>query len=169
MKANRMKSAKTLKIGQKLTIPGTGGAEVTGGSSASSKTAKNTSVKKTASSQPAGVSGGTVKYTVQKEDTLWSLANRNNTTVDALVAINNLRTASDIYAGQTLLIPKSGETAVDSDTGGDTVTYVVQKNDSLYDIATKYGVSYKDIMVWNRIRDHRKIVPGQRLVIKTKG
>ncbi|MHB9030708.1 MAG: LysM peptidoglycan-binding domain-containing protein, partial [Candidatus Latescibacterota bacterium] len=162
MKANRIRSAKSLKVGQKLTIPGTGGAEVANSDAGSSK---NSTVKKTASAKPAGVTGGTVKYTVRKEDTLWSLANRNNTTVDALVAINNLVAASDIVAGQTLLIPKTGEAvevektepkSEDSGASVESVTYVVRKNDSLYDIATRYGVSYKDIMVWNRIKDHRK-------------
>ncbi len=167
MSANRLKRSSHIRIGQKLVIPGTAR---TASASASSSSSSRSAAK------PAGISGGTTRYTVQKEDTLWELASRHNTTVDALVAINNLRDSSNLKVGQTILIPGSGSgsgsssgSAEQASAGSETVTYVVRKNDSLYEIATKYRVSYKDIMVWNKIKDHRRIKPGDRLVIKTRG
>jgi membrane-bound lytic murein transglycosylase D len=176
MEANNLKKASTLKVSQKLTIPGSG---------VRPRVAEKPS-SRSAAAKPIGVSGGTVKYKVKKEDTLWTLANRYNTTVDALLAINNLSDSSTIRVGQTILVPKSNDSglkgkgaaanAVDTGKTGSTgdsdaasVTYIVQKNDSLYVIAQKYGVSYRDIMQWNNIKDHRKIKPGDRLLIKTKG
>lgn len=204
MKANRLKKTSRLKSGQKLVIPG--GEELLASAErvsesprtsdrTSDRTAKSTVSHK--SDLPEGVSGGTTKYTVKREDTLWSLANRYNTTVDALVAINNLSDNSAIVAGQTILVPKGAESPAPekaqddrvtakksvresddretakktsrNEASSDTITYIMKKNDSLYEIATKYGVSYKDIMLWNKIKDHRKVKAGTRLVIKTKG
>ena len=44
-------------------------------------------------------------YIVQPGDTLSSIARRFNTTVDAIVRLNNLASASFIRSGQRLLIP----------------------------------------------------------------
>ena len=175
MNSNRLKKTSRIRVGQKLVIPGRAEKVVS-----AARTAKPSVSRK--ADQPEGISGGTVKYKVKREDTLWELANRHNTTVDALVAINNLSRTS-VVAGQTILVPKGAASAASkgavdtetaqkssrSDSSPETITYVVKKNDSLYEIATKYGVSYKDIMLWNKIQDHRKIKVGARLVIKTKG
>jgi membrane-bound lytic murein transglycosylase D len=170
MDANNLRKTITLRIGQKLSIPASG---------ERSRAAVQPSSRPTAS-RPNGISGGTIKYTVKKEDTLWALANRYNTTIDALLAINNLSDSAIIQVGQTILVPRKDDknlrergtvgSPVDSnrDAGSESITYIVQKNDSLYVIAQKYGVNYKDIMQWNNIKDHRMIKPGDRLLIKTK-
>lgn len=76
-------------------------------------------------------------YVVQKGDTLYSIAQRYNTTPSAIISLNNLST-DVLSVGQTLTIPADVES-----TGEDIVTntYVVQRGDSLYSIAREYGVS----------------------------
>lgn len=58
-------------------------------------------------------------YTIQKGDTLTSIAKKHNTTVDALASSNNIKNKNLIYAGNTLQIPdggiNSGEVSVTSD------------------------------------------------------
>ena len=44
-------------------------------------------------------------YIVQKGDSLWSIANKHNTTVDNLKSINNL-SSNVLSIGQKLLVPK---------------------------------------------------------------
>ncbi|MFN0070203.1 MAG: LysM peptidoglycan-binding domain-containing protein [Chloroflexota bacterium] len=44
-------------------------------------------------------------YTVQSGDTLATIARRFNTTVDALVSINNLADRNSLRVGQRLIIP----------------------------------------------------------------
>lgn len=62
-------------------------------------------------------------YTIQKGDTLTSIAKKHNTTVDELASTNNIKNKNLIYAGNTLQIPDnsagngsgSGEVSVTSD------------------------------------------------------
>lgn len=46
-----------------------------------------------------------IEYTIQSGDTLWDLSQKYNTTVDALVKLNNIENPDLIYAGATLKIP----------------------------------------------------------------
>lgn len=71
-------------------------------------------------------------YTVKSGDSLWSIANRYNTTVDELKALNNL-TSNMLQLGQVLQIPSN------MSTGG--TTYVVKNGDSLWKIANQYGTT----------------------------
>lgn len=52
---------------------------------------------------PAG--GGNRTYTVQPGDTLWNIARKFNTTLNALVAANKLGNPDQIYPGQVIIIP----------------------------------------------------------------
>ncbi len=46
-------------------------------------------------------------YLVQKGDSLWTIAKRYNTTVDALVKLNNVENPANIYPGMQVLVLKS--------------------------------------------------------------
>ena len=52
----------------------------------------------------AGTSGTSISYTVQKGDTLSSLAKKYNTTVDKICSDNNISDADKIYIGQVIVI-----------------------------------------------------------------
>jgi hypothetical protein len=67
----------------------------TGGSRASATSLATVAAARSAASRT---------YQVRRGDSLWTIARRNNTTVERLRDANNLRT-SRILAGQTLLIP----------------------------------------------------------------
>lgn len=55
---------------------------------------------------------GTIRYTVQAGDTLWSIAQRFGTTVDEIVALNNITNPNLIFPGQVLVIPVSATTTM---------------------------------------------------------
>lgn len=102
-----------------------------------------------------------VTYVVQKGDSLWSIANANNTTIDELANLNDLAT-NTIYVGQVLQIPNTGNSGVETP-DMDTV-YIVQKGDTLYSIALKYNTTPTAIINKNNLTSNILSV-GQTLTI----
>lgn len=100
-------------------------------------------------------------YVVQKGDSLWSIANANNTTVDELANLNDLAN-NTIYVGQVLQIPSSGD-GNQNIPSTDTV-YVVQRGDTLYSIAQKYNTTVGAIRSKNNLTSDTLSV-GQILTI----
>lgn len=101
-----------------------------------------------------------VTYVVQKGDSLWSIANANNTTVDEIANLNDLG-SNTIYVGQILQIPNSGNNIVIPDTN---LTYNVQSGDTLYSIALKYNTTPVAIMKKNNLTNNL-LMAGQTLII----
>ena len=73
---------------------------------------------------PTGMTNIFDYYLIQKNDTLYSIANKSNTSVDILAAINGLSVNDYIYPNQTLLIPKKGIT-----------TYITKMGDTIQSVA----------------------------------
>ncbi|MGQ9516603.1 MAG: LysM peptidoglycan-binding domain-containing protein [Anaerolineae bacterium] len=105
-----------------------------------------------------------VLYTIQWGDTLYSLAARYGTTVEAIMALNPTLTSPDqIQAGMQVKIPKgAGGTAPVT---GEGVEYIVQAGDDLGLIASKFGVTVDDIVRANGLSNPNFIYVGQKLVI----
>ena len=84
----------------------------------------------------------TDNYKVVAGDTLYSIANKLDTTVSELKKINNL-TSNTLKIGQILKIPTK---TVDV---GDTELYQVKVGDTLYSIARKYNISVNELKALN--------------------
>lgn len=102
-------------------------------------------------------------YVVEKGDTLYSIALKYNTTIPALIDKNNL-TNVVLTVGQTLQIPKDVESTGEIEDIVDNNTYVVQKGDSLYSIARNYGITIESLKNANNITDNILTI-GQVLII----
>lgn len=85
-----------------------------------------------------------VSYTVQKGDSLYSIAKRYDTTVNELKNYNRL-TSNNLSIGQVLVIPCSEEGSSDNESISNYVSYVVKSGDSLYSIAKSYGTTVDKI------------------------
>jgi LysM repeat protein len=107
--------------------------------------------------------GGTVTYIVQLGDTLYSIARRYGTTVEAIAAANSITNPNLIRVGQQLTIPTSGSPAPPPSSGG--TIYVVQPGDNLFRIALRYNMSYLYLASYNGISDPSRIYVGQVLKI----
>ena len=99
-----------------------------------------------------------VTYTVKKGDSLYSIANSYNTTVDIIKDVNNL-TNNTLAIGQILKIPTS-TTSQETNYNN----YIVQKGDSLYSIATKFNTTVDAIKNLNNLSSNNLSI-GQNLKI----
>lgn len=102
-------------------------------------------------------------YTVKKGDSLYSIANKYNTTIDELKRINNL-TSNTLSIGQVLKLPSDKASNVEKEEN--TISYTVQKGDSLYSIARKYSTTIDKIKDLNNLTTNLLSI-GQVLLIPT--
>jgi LysM repeat protein len=111
-----------------------------------------TQTSPTATPQPGGFF-----YTVRAGDNLFRIALRFGTTIRAIAQANGIVNARFIRVGQVLWIPVPGSSP--------STVYIVQRGDTLYSIARRFGTTYQEIAAANGLRDPRLIYVGQRLVI----
>jgi len=144
-RANKLSSNSTLRIGQKLLIPG--------------KTPPGGSLTEAA--------GGL--YTVKDGETLASIALHAGTTSSELKHLNGLK-SDYVRPGQELKLPAAPAPAAPPAAApvrkaNGSATYTVRPGETLGEIARKTGVKTRDILVANNIADPKKIRAGQELVI----
>ncbi|MGI8892639.1 MAG: LysM peptidoglycan-binding domain-containing protein, partial [Bacteroidia bacterium] len=125
-------------------------------------------------------------YKVRKGDNLNSIASKYGCTVQQLKSWNRLR-SNKIIANQTLKIyskqvtstskPQIAtvekkevitKTASSNDLNNNVDYYIVQKGDTLWNIAQKYsGVTVKELMQINNIKNTKSLMPGMKLKVKS--
>lgn len=102
------------------------------------------------------------EYIVQPGDTIWSIAARFNTTVEAIAVANRLINPNFIYVGQKLIIPAPGQ--VPAQVSRPKI-HIVRYGETLTSIAFHYGTTVEAIMRANNLPNPNFIYVGQRLVI----
>jgi peptidoglycan DL-endopeptidase CwlS len=102
--------------------------------------------------------------TVVRGDTLFKIARRCGTTVNALMLANpDIKDRSLIYPGQVIVIPGK----VIPGTGGLDV-YVIRRGDTLSMVAASYKTTVAKLLELNPdIKDRSQISVGQRIVVPT--
>ena len=91
-------------------------------------------------------------YTVKQGDTLYSIAQQENTTVDLISSINGLNPNEYIYEGQTLLIPKQ-----------EIELYVTKDGDTIDTIAEHFSAPSVDVIYSN---NDIYLLPGQLIIYR---
>jgi LysM repeat protein len=91
-------------------------------------------------------------------ETLYSISQKYNVSVEAIKAKNNFKN-DQISLGMELKIEKIEKGAI--------IVYKVQSGDTLYSISRKFNVSVEEIKLWNKISDN-SINVGQNIEIRTK-
>lgn len=108
---------------------------------------------------PANMEG---YYIVKKGDSLWSIASKNNTTVDNIKKLNNL-SSNNLSIGQVLKLSYDTENEDIKESN----IYTVKKGDSLWLIANKYGTTVDELKSANNLKSNTLSI-GQTLIIPEK-
>ena len=108
---------------------------------------------------PANMEG---YYIVKKGDSLWSIASKNNTTVDNIKKLNNL-SSNNLSVGQVLKLSYDTENEDIKESN----IYTVKKGDSLWLIANKYGTTVDELKNANDLKSNTLSI-GQTLIIPEK-
>lgn len=106
---------------------------------------------------PTKANDNYIEYTVENGDTLYGIARRYNTTINAIKSLNNL-TSDILQIGTVLKIPTSSNE--------DYENYTVKSGDTLYSIANKYGTSVATLKSLNNLTSDTLRI-GQILKIPT--
>ena len=128
------------------------------------------------------ITAGPGLYIVQPGDTLYLIALRHGTTVDALAVANHIGPNDIIDVGQTLVIPQTMQA---TPTGPPIITHtpqvtptptdvyptrtplrhVVQPGETLFMIAQQYNVPLDTLIAANAITNPDRIEVGQMIII----
>lgn len=169
--ANGITDVSRVYVGQVLVIPGTG-----------QPAAEQPSQQPAEQPVSAPVANNGV-YTVQRGDTVKSIAQKFGVSWEAIINVNRLVNPNIIYPGQQLVIPGASQPAAEQPAGQqpaqqpaqpvtDTATgrtHTVQAGQSLGQIARIYGVSWVAIARLNNIANPNLIYAGMVLKIPDAG
>ena len=136
MQANNLRNPDFVFVGQRLIIPG--------------------------GSMPGPLNP--TMYVVQQNDTLFSIATRNGTTVSALMQANGLYNYW-IYVGQVLKISGYAAPMPMSQLLPQNAYHIVRSGDYLASIATRYRSTPYSIQIANKLSNPSFIWTGQKLYI----
>jgi membrane-bound lytic murein transglycosylase D len=111
----------------------------------------------------------TLSYKVRPGDTLFSIANRFDTSTTELRRLNNMKN-SDVYTGAILKVPvpaRNGVLAVGKPRQ-QTITKITHKvlpGETMTGIARKYDVEVAEVALWNKVKVNYIVKTGERLTI----
>lgn len=95
-------------------------------------------------------------YKITGEDTLEGIADRFATTVDELIALNDMQDGY-LRVGDDLIVPDTSKKYFEY--------YTIQKGDSIYGISRKYNINPELLASLNGLNFNDYIYPGQTIMI----
>lgn len=101
-----------------------------------------------------GRAGEISVYVVREGDSLSQIAEMFNVTVNTIIWANDLKSASDIRPGQTLVIlPVAG------------VKHLIKEGDTIDSIVKKYEADQQEVLAYNNLNEGDDLVVGEELII----
>jgi membrane-bound lytic murein transglycosylase D len=170
LRFNKVRSARSLRIGQNLLVPRNAG----GMSLADVREAMRDEEP-----APRGQGSGFKQYKVRSGDSLWKIAQRFHVSERQLRAWNGMGSRTALKPGQSLVIAAAGSgegkaapvksvrPAAPKVAKADLkkVVYKVRAGDSLWTIGRQFDVDAQQIRDWNKLPRNPVLRPGQRLTL----
>lgn len=110
-----------------------------------------------------------ITHRIRSGESLSGIADRYNTSIKAIINMNGLRNRHMIVAGKELKIPTGGSAQAAPDQAKDEVKtreYIVQKGDSLWNIAKRYNTTVNSIKTINNMTSNNLSI-GQSIKLFT--
>lgn len=123
-------------------------------------------------------------HVVQRGENLFRIALGYGLTTEELAGLNGIVNPANIQVGQRLLVPSTASSSppatsaptiipttpaeqvnTQSETQSNYVVHTVQRGETLFRIATGYGVTVNDVAAANNLLDPTRIFAGQQLII----
>ncbi|MCF6464492.1 LysM peptidoglycan-binding domain-containing protein [Clostridium sp. Cult2] len=105
---------------------------------------------------------GSFAYTIKSGDTLYALARKYNTTVEAIIEINPGIDPNNLQIGQIICIPQMAPPLPPCPNG---FYYTIRPGDTFYKLSQQFGVSVEAIMRANPGVDPNNLQIGQVICI----
>jgi membrane-bound lytic murein transglycosylase D len=168
--ANDLHSS-TIRIGQKLRVPGaTSAASASASASATQSATQSLSAEVRKGIETARRNEQRTTYRVRGGDSLWSIAKKYKISVSRIRRWNGLRKKNVLRTGQKLVIWKHGSSAKQRPrqraSANKASEHIVKVGDNLWNIARRYKVTTAQLVSWNTINATDTLKPGQKLRLK---
>jgi membrane-bound lytic murein transglycosylase D len=109
-------------------------------------------------------------HVVRRGESIWSIAQRNNMSPQALMRLNGKSAQDKIMPGERLILAQNPAnlSSHGASAEGPRLTHRVSSGETLSAIARRYGVSISQLTAWNGISVDSTLKVGQRLTIRTR-
>ncbi len=121
-------------------------------------------------SQPGVAANGRPVVTVAKGDTLYSIARRNDSSVQQLASVNKLKSPYALAVGQRIVLP--GKVTAEATAPRERVNervHVVRRSETLYRIAVNNNTSVATLSALNGISAPYALAVGQQVKLPATG
>ena len=163
-KANSLRSTAVLRVGSRLKIPGTAEPAAQKAASPAAEAPKAAEAKAAEAEAAEAEAAEPATHFVRDGESLWTIARKYGTSVQALAAANGLRPESVLRVGRELTIPGEGS-AESADEGPRTRLYIVKSGDSLWEIARRHGTTVRSLAAANGLDADRVLRVGMTLQV----
>lgn len=111
--------------------------------------------------------GRKVEHVVRRGESFWTISRRYKITTRQLAAWNGMAPGDTLPVGRKLVVWTNAATTASVPNVSTTrrLRYTVRRGDSLYVIASRFRVTIKDLVRWNKIDRNKILRPGQKLTM----